>query len=79
MVGLIAQLTGIDSGPHIVVNSRIAADRREDAVLHVNAVHVRNPGRGTHDANRLNNCPFACDHCQITGLECDECKLRRKG
>ena len=66
MVGLIlvAQLTsGIDSGPHIVVYSLTAADRREDtAVLHVNAVHVRNPGRGTHDANRSNNCPFACDH-----------------
>ena len=25
-----------------------AADRREDAVLHLDALHVRNPGRGTH-------------------------------
>ena len=60
MVGLIlvAQLTsGIDSGPHIVVYSLTTA------VLHVNTVHVRNPGRGTHvNANRSNGCPFACDH-----------------
>ena len=44
-----AQLTGVESGPHIVVINLIAADRREDAVLHIDAVHVRNPGRGTHD------------------------------
>ena len=49
MVGCTAQLTGIGSGPHIVVINLSAADRREDAVLHIDALHVRNPGRGTHD------------------------------
>ena len=50
MVGCTAQLTGVESGPHIVVViNLVAADRREDAVLHSDAVHVRNPGRGIHD------------------------------
>ena len=46
MVGCAAQLTGV---VHIVVINLIAADRRDDAVLHIDALHVRNPGRGTHD------------------------------
>jgi len=51
MVGCTAQLTGVESGPHIVVViNLVAADRREDAVLHIDGLHVRNdPGRGTHD------------------------------
>jgi len=49
MVGCTAQLTGVESGPHIVVINLIAADRRDGAVLHIDAVHVRNPSRGTHD------------------------------
>ena len=49
MVGCTAQLTGVESGPHIVLINLIAADGREDAVLHSDAVHVRNPGHGTHD------------------------------
>jgi len=49
MVGCTAQLTGVESGPHIVVINLSAAGRREDAVLHIDAVRVRNPGRGTHD------------------------------
>ena len=48
MVWRTAQLTGIGSGPHIVVINLSTADRREDAVLHIDALHVRNPGRGTH-------------------------------
>ena len=48
MVGCTAQLTGIESGPHIVVINLSAADRRDDAVLHIDAVHIRNPCRGTH-------------------------------
>jgi len=46
MVGCTAQLTGVESGPHIVVINLVAADRRDDAVVHID---VRNPGRGTHD------------------------------
>ena len=49
MVGYAAQLTGVESGSHTVVINLIAADHREDAVLHIDALHVRNPGRGTHD------------------------------
>ena len=49
MVRCTAQLTGVESGAHIVVINLSAADRREDAVLHIDAVHVRNPGRGTHN------------------------------
>ena len=50
MVGCTAQLTGVESGPHIVVIvDLIAADHRDGAVLHDDALHVRNPGRGTHD------------------------------
>ena len=48
MVGCTAQLTGVTSGLHIVVINMSAADRREDAVLHIGALHVRNPGCGTH-------------------------------
>jgi len=48
MVGCIAQRTGVEGGPHIVLIDLSAADRREDAVLHIDAVHVRNPGSGTH-------------------------------
>jgi hypothetical protein len=49
MVGCTAQLTGVESGPHIVDISLIAASRRKDGVLRDNALHVRNPGCGTHD------------------------------
>ena len=55
MVWRTAQLTGIESGPHIVVIIHIvdiiliAASRRKDGVLVGNAMHVRNPDRGTHD------------------------------
>jgi len=49
MVGCTAQLTGVESGPHIVVINLSAAGHRDDAVVEIDAVHVRNPGRGTHD------------------------------
>jgi len=50
MVGCTAQLTGVESGPHIVVIvNLIAADYRDGAVLHIDVLYVRNPGRGTHD------------------------------
>ena len=49
MVGCTAQLTGVGSGHHIVVINLSAASRREDAVLHIDTLHVRNPGRGTHN------------------------------
>ena len=52
MVGCSAQLTGVESGLHVVVVviNLVAANRREDAVLHIDGLHVRNdPGRGTHD------------------------------
>ena len=50
MVGCTAQLTGVESGLHIVdvVINPVAADRREDAVLQIDALHVRNPGCGAH-------------------------------
>jgi hypothetical protein len=53
-VGSPAQLTGIQRGLYIVVVNLSAVnlsatDRRKVAVIHANAVHVRNPGsRGTH-------------------------------
>ena len=49
MIECTAQLTGVERGPHTVVIDLIAADHREDAVLHIDALHVRNPDRGTHD------------------------------
>ena len=49
MVRCTAQLTGVESGPQIVVINLVAASRRDDAVLHIDSLHVRNPGRGTHD------------------------------
>jgi len=49
MVGCTAQLTGVESGPHIVVINLSAAGHREDAVIEIDAVRVRNPGCGTHD------------------------------
>ena len=49
MVGCTEQLTGVESGPHIVVINLSAADRRDGAVLHDDGLRVRNPGRGTHD------------------------------
>ena len=48
MVGYTAQRTGVESGPHIVVIDLSVSGRREDAVLHIDAVCVRNPDRGTH-------------------------------
>jgi hypothetical protein len=49
-VGIPTQLTDIERCSEIVVVNLSAADRREVAVIHVNAVHVRNPGsRGIHD------------------------------
>jgi len=53
MVGYTAQLTGVESGPQIVVINLSAGGRREDAVLHIDAVHVRNPSRGIHDVKRV--------------------------
>ena len=49
-MGSPTQLTSIERCPDIVVIDNLsAADRRKVAVIHANAVHVRNPGsHGTH-------------------------------
>ena len=49
MVWRTSQLTGIESGPHIVDISLIAASRRKDGVFVDDAMHIRNSGRSTHD------------------------------
>ena len=57
MVGCTAQLTGVESGPHIVVIvNLVATDRRDGAVLHDDGLRVRNPGRGTHDVEWVGLC-----------------------
>ena len=56
MVWHTVQLTGIGSGPHIVVINLSTADRREDAVLHDDGLRIRNPGRGTHDVEWVGLC-----------------------
>ena len=49
-MGSPTQPTGIERGLYIVVVNLSAADRRKVAVIHVNAMHVRNPGsRGIHN------------------------------
>jgi len=58
MVGCTARLTCVESGLHIVVVviNLVAADRREDAVVHIDALHVRNPGCGAHDFKWVDLC-----------------------